>query len=48
MDTVHLFAVGRQAEWQAGREAGEKTPPQVAQMTNRFPHFLIYPVATLI
>lgn len=27
---------------------GEETPPQVAQMTNRFPHFLIYPVPALI
>lgn len=27
---------------------GEETPPQVAQMTNRFPHFLIYPVSALI
>lgn len=27
---------------------GEKTPPQVAQMTNRFPHFLIYSVPVLI
>lgn len=27
---------------------GEETPPQVAQMTNRFPHFLIYSVPALI
>lgn len=27
---------------------GEKTPPQVAQMTNRFPHFLIYSVSVFI
>lgn len=32
-----------------GRQSsGEETPPQVAQMTNRFPHFLIYPVPALI
>lgn len=36
------------AEWQASREAREETPPQVARMTNRFPHFLVYPVAALI
>ena len=30
-DTVPLFAVGHQAEWQAGREAEEETPPQAAQ-----------------
>lgn len=47
-DTVPLFAVGHQAEWQAGREAEEETPPQAAQMTNRFPHFLVYPIAALI
>ena len=28
--------------------SGEETPPQVAQMTNRFPHFLVYPVPALI
>lgn len=25
--TVHLLAVGRQAEWQAGRAVREETPP---------------------
>lgn len=37
--TGTFFNLGRQA----GSKAGEKTPPQVAQMTNRFPHFLVYP-----
>lgn len=46
--TAHLFAIGHQVEWQASIGAGEETPPQVAQMTNRFPHFLVYPVAALI